>query len=193
MQFVDQVVLEQRMHELTAAVGQRWYLPGCAFNSRTDSITFSRMIVVLRQIPFSSVCETTYFFGVFMQIAERIAGRHRLERLGVSDVRASAEEQRVDVLHQREEACADVVVPVGHRPAAVLEATIAILVLAARRLNHAVQGDELRHNQFSHGQGSHVISGPVLSVLAANCRILRRLRRGRLTVSARMPACRSTI
>ena len=42
-------------------------LPGPAFSARTESITLSRMIVVLRQIGFSSVRETTYFFGAFIR------------------------------------------------------------------------------------------------------------------------------
>jgi hypothetical protein len=40
-------------------------LPGCAFSARTDSMTFSRMIVVLRQMGFWSVFDTTYFLGAF--------------------------------------------------------------------------------------------------------------------------------
>jgi hypothetical protein len=41
------------------------------------------------------------------------------------------------VLHQREEAPAKVVVPVGQRPAAVPEPSISILVFAPRRLQLA--------------------------------------------------------
>ena len=43
--------------------------------------------------------------------------------------------RRVDVLHQRQEALADVIVPVGQCAAAVLKPSISILVFATRRLN----------------------------------------------------------
>ena len=45
---------------------------------------------------------------------------------------------------------ADVVVPVGQRPAAVLESAVAVFVLSARRLHHAVQRHELGNDQLSH-------------------------------------------
>jgi hypothetical protein len=54
VELVDKVVLEQRVHELTAAVGRDGFA-GCDFKSRTDSITLPPMIVVSRQIGFSSV------------------------------------------------------------------------------------------------------------------------------------------
>jgi len=40
--------------------------PGWAFNDLTASTTLSRMMVVSRQIGFSRVRDTTYFFGVFI-------------------------------------------------------------------------------------------------------------------------------
>jgi hypothetical protein len=64
----------------------------------------------------------------------------------VNHIRPPAEEQRVDILHQRHEALADVIVPVRHGPAAVLESAVTILVFATRRLHHAIQRHELRHN-----------------------------------------------
>ena len=69
---------------------------------------------------------------------------------GVIQAPGGAEEERVDVLHQREEVRADVVVPVGDGPSAVLEPAITIFILAARRLNDSVQRYELGHDQLSH-------------------------------------------
>jgi hypothetical protein len=46
-------------------------------------------------------------------------------------------------LHQGKKVLADVVVPIGDRPAAVSEPVVAILVRTARRLDDAVEGDEL--------------------------------------------------
>src|SRR6185437_13348970 len=45
----------------------------------------------------------------------------------------------------------DVIVPVGPGPAAVLKPAIAIFILAAGCLDHAVQRNELGHNELSHG------------------------------------------
>jgi hypothetical protein len=52
--------------------------------------------------------------------------------------------------HRLKEVRADVVVPVRHRPAAMLKAALGILIRAARRLYHAVQRDEFSHDQFPH-------------------------------------------
>ncbi|MEO8548982.1 MAG: hypothetical protein ABI678_03390 [Kofleriaceae bacterium] len=60
-QLVDEVVLEQGMDELAAAVGH------------------DRLALVSRQIGFSSVFDTTYFLRRVHQVAERIA-RSRAER-----------------------------------------------------------------------------------------------------------------
>src|SRR5688572_28241451 len=84
------------------------------------------------------------------QVPERIARRHGLERFRVCDIRSTPEQHRIAILHQLEEALADVVVPVRQRPATVLEPAITVLVLAARRLHHAVQGHELRNHELSH-------------------------------------------
>ena len=40
--------------------------PGCALSARIASTGLSRMMVVFRQIGFSSVLETTYFAGAFI-------------------------------------------------------------------------------------------------------------------------------
>src|ERR1044071_6436368 len=61
------------------------------------------------------------------------------------------EQERVDVLHEGAERRADVVVPVRARPAPVGEATVAVLVGTARRLDDAVEGDELVNDQCTHG------------------------------------------
>jgi len=60
-----------------------------------------------------------------------------------------AKQKRVDLLHDRAESRADIVVPVGARPAAVREPVVAILVSAARGLNDAVEGDELVNDELS--------------------------------------------
>jgi hypothetical protein len=57
-----------------------------------------------------------------------VARRHRFKGLRVNDVGPPAEEDGVDILHQQIEGLTDVVVPIRHSPAAVLEASIAILV-----------------------------------------------------------------
>jgi hypothetical protein len=74
-----------------------------------------------------------------------------LEGLRVDLVGAPPEQERVDALHQGTEALADAVVPIGHRPAAVFEAAVAILVGRAGCLHHAVQRHEFRNSQFAHG------------------------------------------
>ena len=75
-------------------------MPGWAFSARTASTTLSRMMVVSRQIGFSSVLETTYFLGAFMMSPNGLPGRHRLEGFGVNHIRAAAEQECVDILYQ---------------------------------------------------------------------------------------------
>src|SRR5580704_861538 len=84
------------------------------------------------------------------EIAKRIARGHRLEGFGVCRVRAPTQEKCVAILHERAETPADVLVPVGHSPATVLEASVTIFVFMARRLDHSVQRHKLRNNQLSH-------------------------------------------
>ena len=93
------------------------------------------MMVVSRQIGVFSVRDTTYFFGAFIRSPKGSPGCHRLEGFGVGHVRAPPEEEGVHVLHRLAERRADVVVPVGDGPAAVREASVAILILASGGLN----------------------------------------------------------
>jgi hypothetical protein len=88
---------------------------------------------------------------VACELRYTVARGHRLERRRVRHIRPSTQQQRIDLLHQRQEGLADVIVPVGQCPAAVLEPSISILVFATRRLHHAVQRHELGDNQLSHG------------------------------------------
>jgi hypothetical protein len=68
----------------------------------------------------------------------------------MSDIRAPAKQECVGILHRFGECLADVVVPVGNRPAAILESAVSIFVFAPRRLDHAVQAREFVHDQLSH-------------------------------------------
>src|SRR6185369_5528089 len=70
---------------------------------------------------------------------------------GVGDVGAPPEQEGVGVLHHGHEALADVVVPVRPGPAAVREPVVAILVRAPGGLDDAVERDELRNDELSHG------------------------------------------
>ena len=126
------------------------FLPGSALSARTDSITLSRMIVVLRQIGSSSVLDTTYFFGAFIMSPKKSPAGMGSNCLRVRHVGATPEQERVGVLHQCPECRADCVVPVGQRPATVLEAAIADLVLSAGRLEQAVEAHEFGHKQHAH-------------------------------------------
>jgi hypothetical protein len=49
-----------------------------------------------------------------------------------------AQQQRVDVLHQRSERSADVVVPTTQSAAAMLKRSVAIFIVTVGRLDHAV-------------------------------------------------------
>jgi hypothetical protein len=69
-------------------------------------------------------------------------------------IRAAAKQKGIYILHQLDEGPADVIVPVGQCPSAVLEPSISIFVFATRRLHHAVQRHELVNNQLSHGASS---------------------------------------
>ena len=138
MQLVDQVVLEQRVHELLAAVGEdvlagrRLELPHRLDDVVADDgrVAPDRLLEGLRDDVLRRRVH---------HVAEEVAGRHRLERVRVGDVRLPAEQERVGVLHERAECAADVVVPVGHGPAAVPEAAVGVLVGAAGSLHHAVE------------------------------------------------------
>ena len=66
VQLVDEIGLQQQVHQLAAAVGQD-HLAGLGLERRIAPTTSSsRMMVVLRQVGFSSVLDTTYFAGAFM-------------------------------------------------------------------------------------------------------------------------------
>jgi hypothetical protein len=107
------------------------------------------MIVVSRQIGFVRG-ETRRTSWVRHEVPERIARRHWLEGLRVDLIGAPAEEERIDALHPLKEGHPDVVMPVRDGPAAVGEAPVAILILASRGLDHAIEAHELVHNQLSH-------------------------------------------
>jgi hypothetical protein len=125
--------------------------PSWAFSARTDSITLSRMMVVFRHIGFWSVRDTTYFFGAFIRspngspgaigskASTCIAYARRPKRTASASSRISAPK-----------ASADVVVPIRHSPAAVLERSVTTRVFTARCLHRTVQRHELRENEVSH-------------------------------------------
>src|SRR4029078_7746082 len=83
-------------------------------------------------------------------VTKEIACRHRLEGLCVCHVRAAPEQECVGILHQRNEARPDVIVPIGNRPSAMFEPAISILVLTSGGLYNAVQRHELGYNELSH-------------------------------------------
>ena len=60
----------------------------------------------------------------------------------MNDVRLSSKEKRIGLLHERAECGSDVVMPVRHGPATVLEATFGVFVGAAGSLHYTIEGKE---------------------------------------------------
>jgi hypothetical protein len=73
MELIDQAVLEQRVHELVAPIRED-VLAGRCLELPTASTTLSRMIVVLRQMGFLRLFDTTYFAGAFIMSPKRSPG-----------------------------------------------------------------------------------------------------------------------
>jgi hypothetical protein len=135
-------VLEQRVHELVAPVGE----DGLAGRGLELSNGSHDVVADDGRVPPDGLVEgprDDVLRRRVHHVAERVARLHRLERGRVDHVRLASEEERIDVLHQRTEGPPDVVVPVRHRPAAVPEAALGVLVGAAGRLHDAVERDEL--------------------------------------------------
>jgi hypothetical protein len=57
----------------------------------------------------------------------------------VDHVGSATKEQRIHIPQQLDESGANVVMPVGDGPRAVLESAVPILILSARRLHDALQ------------------------------------------------------
>jgi len=149
VQLVDQVVLEQGVDELAAAVGQNILARlRLQCTHRLDHVVADDRSVaprwLLERLRYHVLLRWIH------EIAERVARRHRLERLGVRHVGAPTQQESIYIFHQLAEMPANVIVPVRQRPAAVLKPAISILILAARRLHHAVHCHELVNDQLSH-------------------------------------------
>ncbi len=56
----------------------------------------------------------------------------------------------IGLAHGLKEVCADVVVPIRLRPAAMRKAAVEVFVLAARCLDDAIERHEFGHDQVSH-------------------------------------------
>jgi hypothetical protein len=95
VQRVNQVVREQRAHELTAA-SVATLPPGWAFNARTASTTLSRMMGRVAPDRFLQRSRNDVCLGRVHEVAERTSRRHRLERLRVYHIRAAAEQEGID-------------------------------------------------------------------------------------------------
>ena len=68
--------------------------------------------------------------------------------------RLASQQHGVSFSHRLKEVRANGIVPVRLRPAAIAETAIGIFLGAARRLDHAVERNELGNNKFSHGCSS---------------------------------------
>ena len=149
VELVDEIVLEQHRHQLAAAIGHDVLARlGLERPDRLDDVVADDRRVapdrLLKRARHDVLLRRVH------EVAERIARRHRLEGSRMGLIGAPAQEEGIDVLHRLEEGDADVVVPVRDGPAAVGEAPVAILVLAARGLHHAVEAHELVHDQLAH-------------------------------------------
>src|SRR5690606_4719456 len=67
-------------------------------------------------------------------------------------VRLTAEKKGTRLLRPLGHDGAERFVEIGHQPAAVLKATVAVLVRSSGSLHDAVQAHERTHHQFSHTQ-----------------------------------------
>jgi hypothetical protein len=83
-------------------------------------------------------------------IAERVARGQRLEGGAMSLPGLAPEQHGIGLTHGLKKVRADVVVPIGLRPAALRKAAVEVFVRAAGRLNDAVEGHEFGHDQVSH-------------------------------------------
>src|SRR2546423_3217178 len=138
VQLVDKIVLEQRVHELAAAIGHdilarlRFDLAHCIYHLTADNrgVAPGRLLQRLRH---------HVFLWRVHHVTEEIAGWHWLECRRVSDISASAEEEGAGILHRLGERLADVAAPVRNRPAAVLEPPVSTSLLPASRLDPAIE------------------------------------------------------
>jgi hypothetical protein len=138
MKVVHEIVLEQGVHELVAAVredvlaGRGLELPDLVHHvvANDGGVPPDRLL----ERPGDDV-----FRRGIHHVAEGVARLHRLERVRMEDVGLPSEEERVGVLHEGTEGGADVVVPVRPRPPAVLEPAFGVFVGTAGRLDDTVQ------------------------------------------------------